>query len=181
METTAGSNEYKGYELDGSVAELPSGVTHGVKRYMYRRPVSVPVHGGKLRRLVEDFIIYEVNSEGIVIRTLTIKAGFEWDGASIPRWYWWRYQPHDTMCEVASLVHDYLYKYGIGTREEADVLFRRLMLCEANGAWKSGVMYAGVRVGGYKGWDSDRKKQIAKQNSANFFPKKKIKKSERKR
>jgi hypothetical protein len=94
---------------------------------------------------------YRLN-QAVIIEGIHIPAGVEWDGASIPRFLWRvvdsPFQP-DLM--VASLVHDYLYSQGDKSgynREEADELFKKLLMANGVGEALAETMYAGVRFGG---------------------------------
>ena len=148
------------------------GRSGGIVSYTYaERPQSETVPGKRLRRLTKNFLI--TLDDGM---DLLIPKGFEWDGASIPNWYWFRYQPFDPMNEIASLVHDFLYVKGLLTRARADEIFHNLMLCEQNGAWKAGVMYLAVRALGWTGYDSEKRKADALKASRGFFSKKLSKK-----
>jgi len=94
---------------------------------------------------------YRLN-KGVVVDGVMVPVGFEWDGASIPRFLWRvvtsAFQP-DIM--VPSMVHAYLYSLGTSsgkTRKQADQLFRKLL--RANGVDDDLVktLYSGVRIGG---------------------------------
>lgn len=52
-----------------------------------------------------------------------IPAGFESDGASIPRPLWWFTHPFAELLE-ASVVHDYHYENAIGSKAIADSAFK---------------------------------------------------------
>lgn len=81
-------------------------------------PVLHPTKPGKtLYRLTEDFV-YAWTAQGTKQR-ITIKAGFEWDGASIPEiatFVTWLIPWFETIQPMgkhayASLLHDYLWMY----------------------------------------------------------------------
>lgn len=85
---------------------------------------------------------------------IEIPAGFNWDGASVPRLFqnvfpkWGKYA-------VASLVHDWLYANNIGKRREADRIFLHLM-SEAGVNWLGRhIMYLAVRLFGGAVWYDD--------------------------
>lgn len=122
------------------------------------RPQSEPVFDSKLRRLTEDFSF--TNEDTGYVKT--VKAGFEWDGASIPRWYWWRFQPHDPKVEIPSLDHDEEYTHHKGERHNADRRFKGLLISEANGQWKSNVMYQAVNHFGGGPWNKGLEETEAK-------------------
>jgi hypothetical protein len=94
---------------------------------------------------------YRLN-KAVIIDGVHVPAGFEWDGASIPRFLWRivdsPFQP-DLM--VPSLVHDYLYSQGDKSgyiREQADKLFKKLLIANGVDEDLAKTMYAGVKVGG---------------------------------
>lgn len=77
--------------------------------------------------------------------TLTIRAGYAWDGASGPTW--------DSKSSMrGSLVHDALYQLmrlgllDIRYRDEADAIFRRI--CKEDGMWspRAALWYHAVRI-----------------------------------
>jgi len=96
---------------------------------------------------------------------IIVPLGFQWDGASVPRFLWSLsgIRP-DGLVRAAALVHDYLYRkpksgnvggsYKIFTRKEADVLFRD-MIREAGGSWwTASKAYWAVRAFGWMAWKS---------------------------
>ena len=82
---------------------------------------------------------------------ITVPTGFHTDLASIPA-------PFRTWFEVngphrrASVVHDYLYRRGIGTREAADRIFREAMQDCGVSWWRRWTMWSAVRIGGWAAW-----------------------------
>lgn len=108
-------------------------------------------------RLTKD---YPFTVDGV---TETIPKGYEWDGATIPRWFWSiiGYYPMGAMAEP-SVIHDWIYvNKGIlpnstYTRSRCDKLFYKHML-------KSGVtphsalrMYRVVQLFGFYFWRTFR-------------------------
>lgn len=94
---------------------------------------------------------------------ITVPALLKVDGASIPR-FLWRVIGHPLMPRfwIGMLIHDYLYKttdltpeLKAMTRKEIDLLFYDLLRDQGIGRIKAGIMYRGVRSGG---WLSFRKK-----------------------
>jgi hypothetical protein len=94
-------------------------------------------------------------------RLIVVPAGFETDGASVPRPLWWLYPPLGGDYDRAAVVHDYLYReaerlegddHGHLSRAEADRIFWEAM--GAEGFRWSGrvVIYSGVRAGGWAAW-----------------------------
>jgi len=129
------------------------------------RPIS-----DKLYRLYEDYT-HADNSGKVRRGTLlwTVKAGFEYDGASVP-WYLWSIAGlhNDGLMRAASLIHDYIYIakgrvivdwggircYIRVTRKQADDLFLH-MLKESGMGWrKRNTAYLAVRAWGWTYWKS---------------------------
>ena len=95
-------------------------------------------------RLVTDLRV--MISDSIL---LEIPAGFVTDGASIPKFYRWRFSRLGKYVRAA-VVHDWLYRMGGEglTRKQCDQVFLVLMRQDGVGDWASKVMYRAVRVGG---------------------------------
>ena len=95
--------------------------------------------------------LYQLDN-GVVVEGVYVKAGFKWNGASIPRVLWSTVgSPFQPKFMAPSMVHDYLYSIGDKSglnRRQADKLFKKLLL--ANGVEESlaETMYSAVRVGG---------------------------------
>ena len=81
---------------------------------------------------------------------VTVPKNFEFDGASIPRFFWRVIgTPFAPDVIIAALVHDYLYKHGheLGiSRKEADTIFRSILRYE--GHPKADTMYRTLRMFG---------------------------------
>jgi len=90
----------------------------------------------------------------------TIKAGFLYDGASIPRAFWVTtgssFYPKYRM---AACIHDFLYRTGIVSRKEADKIFYLLLKSRKDiSRYTAWVLYRGVRAGGWNAWRKYRKR-----------------------
>lgn len=86
-----------------------------------------------------------------------IQAGFEFDGASIPRGLWRLCgHPLEAPRIAAALVHDWLYRAQVLDRGVADEIFN--VLCKEVGmsAWRTGPEWAALRVCGWVAWRSNR-------------------------
>lgn len=83
--------------------------------------------------------------------TLDIPIGFVTDYASIPRILRPIITGHDNTKKPAVL-HDYLYRKGIGKRKWADKLFLVAMKECGVPWWKRRMAYRGVRLGGGFSW-----------------------------
>ncbi len=90
-------------------------------------------------------------------REFIVPAGFQFDGASIPRIFWRvmdtpfhpRYMP-------AALPHDRLYETHEFDKAWADELFYKLLLAHGVPEMKARLMWRAVRLFGASHWD-DRK------------------------
>lgn len=88
---------------------------------------------------------------------LTVPAGFESDGASVPRFFWRLvFPPGDSRALFAAIVHDYIYRtHPKGwTRKEADDTFRSLLLEDGVPAANARRAYWGVRLFGKSSWEA---------------------------
>ena len=86
---------------------------------------------------------------------LTIPAGFESDGASVPRFFWRVvFPPGDPPAMLAAFVHDYIYRtHPDGfDREEADRAFRLLLIDNGVPPIQAQLAYWGVRLFGDPAW-----------------------------
>ena len=99
-------------------------------------------------------LVREVTYHTMAGELSTVRQGFEFDFASVPRALWWLYPPQGTKGNpygIASLVHDWLLTHHkIGgrkiTRKEADDIFLEVMLytgCRKSLAY---TMWAAVRA-----------------------------------
>jgi hypothetical protein len=86
---------------------------------------------------------------------IQVPAGFVTDFASVP-WGFWNLEPPLGDGARAAVVHDYLYATrgleGRYSRAQADGIFREALKALGVPAWKRGLLWAAVRVGGAGGW-----------------------------
>jgi hypothetical protein len=136
--------------------------------------------------LKENFY-FRINNIHCVIR-----AGFVFDGASIPRYLWWLLHPTGILL-VPALIHDYGYRHmyllGFALNKEArseasakeklevvryfefdkrqkwDKLFRDISNIVNGFPAINNLAYAGVVAGGWRGWNQHRKAQNDKRRS----------------
>lgn len=84
--------------------------------------------------------------------TITAATGFITDLASIPApfrpWF-----DVNGPSRKASVIHDWLYSRGIGTRALADRIFREAMRDSGMSWWRRWTMWSAVRVGGWASWN----------------------------
>tara|TARA_B100001996_G_scaffold317738_1_gene261131 strand:- start:37 stop:627 length:591 start_codon:yes stop_codon:yes gene_type:complete len=98
-----------------------------------------------------------------------IPAGFEFDGASIPKFLRTFFSPVGVLL-IGGLVHDYAYKYktlleknkkktmGELTQKRADEIFRDINI-NVNGFYSMNYLsYWSLRLGGFVAWNGHRKR-----------------------
>tara|TARA_R100001591_G_scaffold99929_1_gene106285 strand:+ start:1212 stop:1790 length:579 start_codon:yes stop_codon:yes gene_type:complete len=88
-------------------------------------------------------------------RVVRIPRGFQWDGASIPKWAQFIIGKPMGKYALAALLHDWLYQSLIlgkskKGRLEADELFYTVMEQLDISWWRRKAMYRAVRIGGKK-------------------------------
>ena len=85
--------------------------------------------------------------------SVTVKKGFDFDGASIPKWLWSIYgSPLNGNYVVASLIHDGLYASQKVSKSLADKIFLDVMKQSKVGYIKRTSMYLAVKMFGGKDW-----------------------------
>ena len=105
--------------------------------------------------LLEDVVVESLGYK------LTVKKGFDFDAASIPKWLWSIYgSPLNGNYVVASLIHDALYASQTLPRELADAIFLDLMKQHKVGYLKRQSMYYAVRSAGWYRWKQSTKEEI---------------------
>lgn len=90
-------------------------------------------------------LVYEIGLKGSGLK-VTVPAGFETDLASVPRFLWSIFPPHDPHYAAAAVVHDYLYRWDGFTRVVADAVFYEAMRVLGTPKWKAKAMYIAVRL-----------------------------------
>ena len=108
----------------------------------------------KVNIIKEDvFILLEdVTVEALGYR-ITVKKGFDFDGATIPQSLWSVYgNPLSGKFRIAALVHDALYVSQKLPRELADKIFLDLMKQHEVEYLKRKTMYYAVRSVGWYAW-----------------------------
>ena len=108
--------------------------------------------GGSECVLVADWHVEGLLQDGRVLY-LDIKAGFTFDGASIPRALW-RVCGHPLEAPriAAALAHDWLYASKAMTRADADMIYRTICEWVGIGAFSRNVEYGALRLCGWKAW-----------------------------
>ena len=107
--------------------------------------------------LLEDVVVESLGYK------ITVKAMFDFDGASIPRAFWSLYgNPLSGKFRIAALVHDVLYASQKVSRELADDIFLDLMKQHKVGYLKRQSMYYAVRSAGWYSWKQLTREEIEK-------------------
>lgn len=78
-------------------------------------------------------------------REITVPSGFETDGASIPWWWRWRFDPWGR-CAVPAVFHDWLVSRGELPKWQADWLFYGLLKASGVADLQAGLMFLAVRT-----------------------------------
>ena len=103
-----------------------------------------------------------VDSDEIIF----VPAAFKTDFASIPRLLWPAMGHPTGKHGKAAVVHDWLYQYPEEySRRRCDQIFLEAMRVLGVGWWKRSAMYAGVRIGGWVGWNRYRKADRKREGS----------------
>lgn len=93
---------------------------------------------------------YEIQVEKAEI---VVKAGFCFDGASIPQMAWSSIgHPFTPEFVRAALVHDVVYHTGLLTRSQADEMLLELLEADGVDWWKRRAMYRAVWLCGGSRW-----------------------------
>ena len=116
----------------------------------------------KVNIIKEDvFILLEDVTVDVLGYRITVKKGFDFDGASIPQALWSVYgNPLSGKFRIAALVHDALYASQKLPREVADAIFLDLMKQHEVGYMKRQTMYYAVRSAGWYVWRRNTKEEI---------------------
>ena len=143
--------------------------------YLFRmpQPKIVPISDRRYT-LVEDYHVNVVTSDSRRCM-IHIDAGFENDGASVPRFLWWFLRP-DGLHRGAALVHDFLYDKGgmlddhefmewhqcedswvhkpeFFRKSSADLIFRDMMINSGINKSRAEIAYQMVKIFGKGNYD----------------------------
>lgn len=91
-----------------------------------------------------------VLDQAVIRNECTIPVGFEWDGASVPRAFWF-IMPKFGENSVAFLMHDYLYSVGAPSfisRKDADRIMKEDLMDLGVGRFRASLVYRTVRMFG---------------------------------
>ena len=140
------------------------------------RPIPIPTAGkgfwgaiwmwllGTRHWEVADDWAFEINGEGFII-----PQGFQFDGASIPKFLHTWLSPTGVLL-MGGLVHDYAYKYetllrsgqretmGVIDQKRADEIFRDINIEQNGFHFLNNLAYWALRIGGFVAWNGHRKR-----------------------
>lgn len=109
---------------------------------------------GNVYRLTRDWCVSGMLSDGTVYR-IEIRAGFTFDGCSVPRWLW-RLCGHP--CEVprvaAALGHDFIYRTHLCDKSTADAIFKQICADVGIGCVRRNVEHGALWAFGFVAWYS---------------------------
>ena len=91
-------------------------------------------------------------------KNFLIPAGFESDGASVPRFFWRIVcPPLDHRAVRAGVAHDYIYRTQPEdwTRREADLMFLAFLIEDGLPPFRARLAYLGVRFFGRRAWNAN--------------------------
>lgn len=89
---------------------------------------------------------------------VVVPAGFLTDFASVPRLPV-AYLLTANRGHEAAVLHDWAYSTHFVIRAQADDLFAEALEAGGEPAWRRGLMWAGVRVGGWWAWEAPGQRQ----------------------
>ena len=139
------------------------------------RPIPIPTAGkgfwgaiwmwltGTRHWEVADDWAFRIGGEGFII-----PQGFQFDGASIPKFLHTWLSPTGVLL-MGGLVHDYAYKYetllrsgqketmGVIDQKKADEIFRDINIEQNGFHFLNNLAYWALRIGGFMAWNSHRK------------------------
>ena len=116
----------------------------------------------KVNIIKEDvFILLEDVTVDVLGYRITVKKGFDFDGATIPQALWSVYgNPLSGKFRIAALVHDALYVSHKLPRKLADAIFLDLMKQHEVGYLKRQTMYYAVRTAGWYAWRKHEEPEV---------------------
>lgn len=112
---------------------------------------TITLQDGATERFVRPFRVRILGG-----RTVEVPVGMDTDYASVPRLFW-RLCPKKGPYSPAAAIHDFLYKTGLLSKAEADMVFYDLMLRLGVPRWKARLMYWSVRLFGRRAWNACRR------------------------
>jgi len=153
-----------------------SNLTFSYEELPHLQPVKIPTKG---KGFWKGIILWLLSTRNWVIikdwkykidgNEYVIPAGFQFDGASIPKFLRTFFSPVGVLL-IGGLVHDYMYKYTackpvnkkdallVVDQKRADQIFRDINI-EVNGFYFMNYLaYWSLRLGGFVAWNGHRKR-----------------------
>ncbi len=154
------------------------------------RPIPIPTAGkgfwgaiwmwlmGTRHWEVADDWAFRIGGEGYII-----PQGFQFDGASIPKFLHTWLSPTGVLL-MGGLVHDYAYKYetllrsgqketmGVIDQKKADEIFRDINIEQNGFHFLNNLAYWALRIGGFMAWNGHRKRNCKIEGLKEFNEKK---------
>ena len=75
---------------------------------------------------------------------ILVPTGFEFDGASVPRFFWRIVSPFQPKVIRAACGHDYMYEHAIQNKKQADKKFKWALVRDGTSNWLVHSMYKSV-------------------------------------
>jgi len=91
-------------------------------------------------QVIEDCLLIEYN--------VLIRKGFKTDLVSSTRLFWFVVPPHGNACNAA-IVHDYIWRKSLFSRNYCDKIFLELLRLSDIPGWQSYLMWIVVRAFGW--------------------------------
>ncbi len=115
--------------------------------YVFAQPKLKPVLDRNYYELVESWMVRTPYGD------FAVPAGFMYDGASIPRFFW-RVTggPFQSPRCIAALLHDYLYATHKVDRATADIIYRDMQFALGIAKYKARIEYRALRIFGGFAW-----------------------------
>ena len=136
--------------------------------------ISAQIYGKRNEVVTDDFLI------NVFGTTICVPKGFEYDGASVPRFFWWWLPPYGEY-KTWACVHDWLYYSGLYDQKLCDDIFLILMRYGDTGKLRRFVIWIAVRLFGKKAYKAHRKKAVTRsQNKKEMIKEALIKRSKAK-
>lgn len=122
-------------------------INHQNKKFLWFVPYRKTTH----KWVVLRGFTYDIGAKDSG-KCVDVPENFETDFASIPR-VLWTLAPPDGVYTQASVLHDFLYFSQSFSRKRCDEIFLEAMGVLGVPDWKRHLIYKGVRVGGWYGWN----------------------------
>jgi len=121
----------------------------------------------------EDYLVTSVGKDGLVRTTLSVLTyysevvrpqlilvpiGTVTDFGSIPKFLQSIFSK-DGLALYAYVLHDYLYRTGMFTRSECDMILEEAMKSLGVAWWRRKAVRGGLRIGGWVAWNKHRNKK----------------------